>query len=454
GMLQSASPDEYYHPASFPGYTVVQIANGGEGQALLPRITHHRRGDGSHQQQQQQQQQQSHRNAGRMQIRRAGIRRGRSCCARFCGWICSCLCFLLGAIIVSLFIAAVLFVSRSAFPPSWELQCSESHLELHTDKQFVFPADKPLRIQSIQGISVSEVHVLKAAAASPGNVTVHAVVEINRGGLKNVVSVDRQDQALVIRAIRPRWEWPRDCVRAKLFITLPAYAAEKAADILPALYVDSGLGRLNIMDVGELGLGDLHIAMHNGVVQMRELGIQGSLHVSTTNGRINATRLVVPVGSAVFTSTNAALSLQNIQALGIGASTTNGAISAQDLHAGREISLQTSNSAVIVHGVHARETVDISTSNGPIRGDVASTNGPVALLTTNAAVGIRVSGVSGSHAKDISVVTSNAAADVDFAGVYGAFDVRTTNGRANVRGSPSELIKLRSQTNARKTGTF
>ncbi|KAJ2878142.1 hypothetical protein FB639_003489, partial [Coemansia asiatica] len=195
--LQSISPDEYYHPASFPGYAVVQLANGGEGQALLPRITHHRRNDGS--------QQQSHfGHAGRVQIRRLGSQRSRNCCARCCGWLCSCLCFLLGVALVGLFIAAVLFVSRHAFPPSWEWQCSEGQLQLHTDRQFVFAADKPLRIESVQGISVSEVHVLKTAAAlaANNNVTVHIVIETSRGGLRDAVSVNRLDDALVVRADR------------------------------------------------------------------------------------------------------------------------------------------------------------------------------------------------------------------------------------------------------------
>ncbi|KAJ1755191.1 hypothetical protein LPJ54_007052, partial [Coemansia sp. RSA 1824] len=38
-QLVLIAPGEYYHPASFPGYTTVQLANGGEAQALLPRST-------------------------------------------------------------------------------------------------------------------------------------------------------------------------------------------------------------------------------------------------------------------------------------------------------------------------------------------------------------------------------------------------------------------------------
>ncbi|KAJ2853471.1 hypothetical protein FB639_006535, partial [Coemansia asiatica] len=265
------------------------------------------------------------------------------------------------------------------------------------------------------------------------------------------------DDALVVRADRSRWEWPRDCVRAKLFVTLPAFADDgqpAAAVVLPALSVETGLGRLNIMDVGELALGDLHISMRNGVVQMRELGIQGSLHASTSNGRINATRLVMPVGSAQFVSTNAALSLQDIQAAAISASTTNGAIQAHDLRASDQIVLRTSNSPVAVHGIQAGHAVDIATGNGAIHGDLSSAEGPVGVSTTNAAVGVQISGISGSQLKTAHVQTTNAAANVDFAGVFGSFDVRTTNGRVSVMGMPQNLLKLKNQSSSHKIGSF
>ncbi|KAJ2601716.1 hypothetical protein GGF40_001072 [Coemansia sp. RSA 1286] len=396
--LQSIRTDEYYHPASFPGYTVVQIANGGEEQALLARVTHHRQEDG---------QPSRH--------------------------------------------AAVLLVSRHAFPPNYSWQCVESsQLEPLVDQTFVFSTNVPLSLQSVDGISVTDVWIHRAQV---DNVTVHAVVEVSRNGLRTAVSIEHDSKGLVVSADRSRWEWPRDCVRAKLFVTLPAHVS--GVESVPRLNVETGPGRLSGLNVGELALNDLYVNMRNGVVQMRELALQGNLQVTTSNGRVNATRLAAPAGKIEFVSTNAMISLQDIQADELCAATTNGAIGANDLHANRMISLKTTNSPVTVHGLRAQHAVEVTTSNGMIRGDVASTHGPINLATSNAGINAQVSGLAGGgRITSTKVKTTNGVVDIGFIGVFGNFDVHTTNGRASVSGSPSEMIKLRGQMNMRKTGWF
>ncbi|KAJ2705957.1 hypothetical protein FB645_002046 [Coemansia sp. IMI 203386] len=347
--------------------------------------------------------------------------------------------------------AAVLLVSRHAFPPNYSWQCMESsQLEPLVDQTFVFSTNGPLSLLSVDGISVTDVWIHRAQV---DNVTVHAVVEVSRNGLGTAVSVEHDNKGLVVSADRSRWEWPRDCVRAKLFVTLPAHVS--GVESVPRLNVETGPGRLSGLDVGELALHDLYVNMRNGVVQMRELALQGNLQVTTSNGRVNATRLAAPAGKIEFVSTNAMISLQDIQADELYAATTNGAIGANDLHANRMISLKTTNSPVTVHGLRAQHAAEVTTSNGMIRGDVASTHGPINLVTSNAGINAQISGLAGGgRITSTKVKTTNGVVDIGFIGVFGNFDVHTTNGRASVSGSPSEMIKLRGQMNMRKTGWF
>ncbi|KAJ1795946.1 hypothetical protein LPJ77_006944, partial [Coemansia sp. RSA 2523] len=119
-QLVLIAPGEYYHPASFPGYTTVQLANGGEAQALLPRSTASI-------------QRSAHTNSTRRFYNRQ-VRRRRGCMRRCCGRLCSLLCFIVGLLIVTVFISSVLYVARHVLPPSWDWQCAS--LEPHSDQTF------------------------------------------------------------------------------------------------------------------------------------------------------------------------------------------------------------------------------------------------------------------------------------------------------------------------------
>ncbi|KAJ2725068.1 hypothetical protein GGI07_001536 [Coemansia sp. Benny D115] len=444
GGLVSLSPDEYYHPASFPGYTVVQLANGDESQALLPRGAAGRR-SGS-----------SRRGSQSAQPRRLYIRRrSRGCCSRFCGLLFSCVCFILGAFIVGVFIGAILFVSRHAFPPAWEWQCPETGLRVHTDQRYSFAADatRGLRIESAEGISVSNVHIARGSEDGSQDVTVHAVVETSKGALAGGISVVRGDRSLVIRAEKPRWEWPRDCVRATIFVTMPGQAAASdGTGVLSELHIATGAGTLRSLDAGELALRDLHVLMRDGSVQLRGLGLQGAVRVLTSNGRINATRVVSVAGSAEFVSSNAALEISGIQAQSVQVSTTNGAIRAFDVRSEGGILLHTSNAPVVVRGVSAAHGIEVKTSNGGIHGDLLSEHGPVNVVTANAAVGVDIDG-RGGELGHVNVQSSNSAVSAVLGGVHGWFDARTSNGRVNLEAA-SNMIKLKHNTVVRKSGYY
>ncbi|KAJ2777234.1 hypothetical protein GGI15_004573, partial [Coemansia interrupta] len=408
--LISISQDEFYHPASFPGYTAVQLANGEETQSLLPRVSHARTGD----RYQQQQQQPGGFGRARTHIRRAVRRpRGRSSsspCARCCGWLLGCICFALGAIIVGMFIAAVLFVSRHAFPPSWDWQCLPDSLVVHTDRSFTFAlsaaSQQPLRIESIDGISVSEIHVLRTEAGSKdASVTVHAIVEASRGAAPDLVSIEHDDRLLTVRAVRSRWQWPRECVRAKLLVHVPVHA-----DHLPQLsklHIQTGFGQLHALDLGTLALGDLHVQMGSGSALLRDIGVLGGVRVITTNGRINATGVAAGDGAAEFVSTNAALTLEGVRASDVSIATTNGMIRAANVLAARRVVLRTANAPLVLQRVEGGHGVQAVTSNGSIRGTVAASSGTVGLTTTNAAVNVQVEGI-GNATRTVRVASTNA----------------------------------------------
>ncbi|KAJ1852178.1 hypothetical protein LPJ73_002876, partial [Coemansia sp. RSA 2703] len=446
--LISISQDEFYHPASFPGYAAVQLANGEETQSLLPRVSHARVG---------QRQQQQHGGYGRARthIRRVVRRpRGRSsACVRCCGWLLSCICFALGALIVGMFIAAVLFVSRHAFPPSWDWQCSADSLVVHTDRSFTFGlsalSELPLRIESIDGISVSEIQILRTIAdATTANVTVHAVVETNRGAASDIVSIEYGDRLLAVRAVRPRWEWPRDCVRAKLMVHVPLHA-----DHLPQLsniYIQTGYGQLRALDLGTLALTDLHVQMNSGSALLRDIGVLGGVHVLTSNRRINATDVAAGNGAAEFTTTNAAMTLDGIRATDVKIATTNGMIRAADVLASSRVVLRTANAPVELQRVEGSQGVEVVTSNGSIRGTVAFGSGKVDLATTNAAVDVHVEGI-GNATRAVRVASTNASVRAEFTGMRSMFDVHTSNARVTVSG-PTDLIRIKQSSTGHKSG--
>ncbi|KAJ1901201.1 hypothetical protein LPJ66_000947 [Kickxella alabastrina] len=422
--LVSISPDEYYHPASFPGYTVIQLANGEESQALLPRVTQGR-------------QRNQH---GRLLVRRVRQRPG--CCLRCCGWLFSCICFIVGIFIVLVFLGAVLFVSRHAFPPMREWQCETGSLEVHTDQHYSFPVTAPLRIESVEGISYSAVHIVRGEEGS--NVTVRAVVETNRGDARDRIFVFKDKDLLAVRAEQPKWEWPRDCIRTTLHISIPA-----SGPLFPSLNIATGPGTLRALDAGVLSLCDLFVLMRDGTVQLRNLSTQGIVNISSTNGRINATRVAI-TGPATFTSSNAALALDGIQAASISASTTNSVLRATDLRTDGHITLNTTNAIVALSAVSAGHSISVRSSNGAIRGSISSAGGPVSVITSNGSVDVRI---DGSAVKDVVVQSINSSVSVVAVGLHGWFDARTSNGRVNVEGSAG-LIRMKRNAIARKNGYF
>ncbi|KAJ1724587.1 hypothetical protein LPJ53_001177 [Coemansia erecta] len=455
--LISISQDEFYHPASFPGYAAVQLANGEETQSLLPRVTHTRASDRYPQQQQQQQQQYGGYGRARTHIRRAVRRpRGRSSrCARCCGWLLGCICFALGAMIVGTFIAAVLFVSRHAFPPSWDWQCSPDSLVVHTDRSFTFAlspsSPQPLRIESIDGISVSDIQILRAGAGTAdANVTVQAIVEASRGAAPDLVSIEYDDRLLTVRAVRPRWEWPRDCVRARLLVHVPAHADRLPQ--LPRLHIQTGFGQLRALDLGTLALGDLHVQMHSGSALLRDVGVLGGVHVLTSNGRINATGVAAGDGAAEFVSTNAALALDGIRATEVSVATTNGMVRAANVLAARRVVLHTANAPVVLQRVEGGHGVQAMTSNGSIRGNVAASSGTIGLTTTNAAVDVHVEGI-GNSTRTVRVASTNASVKAEFTGIRGLFNVHTSNARVAVSG-PTDLIRIKQSSTGLKSGSL
>ncbi|KAJ2305244.1 hypothetical protein IWW55_002036 [Coemansia sp. RSA 2706] len=436
-FLVSIAPSEYYLPSSFPGYTAVQLANGGEEQALLPRSAASIRRSAQNEQ----------RPSRRPQVRR---RRRRGCLRRCCGRLCSCLCFAVGLLILGVLASSVLYVARHVLPPSWDWQCS--HLEPHADQSFAFPLAAPLRIESIDGVSISNVFL--AAGNRTDAVHVRAVVEANQGNWRDRIHIDRQQDALRVRVVRPQWEWPRDCVRASLYISVPAAAASDSdLSALPSLHVATGAGMLRALDAGSLALGDLTVDMRNGLVQLRGLAVRGALLVSTSNGRINATD-VRAQSRVVLSSNNGAVSLSRLAAERVTATTSNASIRISDV-AARTVALHTANAPVSLRAL-AADQLSVLTTNAAVRGDVRIGSSAV-VQTSNGAVslelGARDDGGAVEDERQITVRSTNNAVELDLDRIEGSFDVATTNSRADVSGR-GDLIELRRSSETLKSGRY
>ncbi|KAJ2502225.1 hypothetical protein GGH96_001297 [Coemansia sp. RSA 1972] len=432
-QLVSIAPGEYYHPASFPGYTTVQLANGGEAQALLPRSA-------ASIQRSAQSNSRTHRFHNRPSRRRG-------CIGRCCGRLCSLLCFIVGLLIVSVFVSSVLYVARHVLPPSWDWQCAS--LEPHSDRTFEFPLTAPLRIESTEGMSISNVYL---AHSSTSSVHVRAVIEANRGNWRDRIVVDSHGpeqgaSLLAVRVVRPQWEWPRDCVRASLYVSIPSYTSDKA--VLPSLHISTGTGLLRSLDSGNLALGDLILDMRSGLVQLRNMTIQGALLVSTSNGRINATDVDVTT-RASFSSTNGALALTRVRAERVTATTNNASIRVADV-AAETVALHTANAPVSMRAITAGN-LSVMTTNGAIRGD-ACIRSTAAAQTSNGAVALEISGAPHTDERQITVRSSNNIVELGLTDVEGSFDVTTSNSRASIKGD-SKLLNLRRSTDTLKSGSF
>ncbi|KAJ1857830.1 hypothetical protein GGH12_001408 [Coemansia sp. RSA 1822] len=436
-QLVSIAPGEYYHPASFPGYTTVQLANGGEAQALLPRST------ASIQRSAQTNSSRTHRFHHRQ------VRRRRGCIGRCCGRLCSLLCFIVGLLIVSVFVSSVLYVARHVLPPSWDWQCAS--LEPHSNQTFDFPLSAPLRIESVEGMSISNVYV--AHSNSSETVHVRAVIEANRGNWRDRIVVESHGpeqgsgSLLAVRVVRPQWEWPRDCVRASLYVSIPLYTSDDT--VLPSLHISTGTGLLRSLDSGNLALGDLILDMRSGLVQLRNMTVHGALLVSTSNGRINATDVDV-TSRASFSSTNGALSLTRVRAERVTATTNNASIRVADVVA-ETVALHTVNAPVSMRAVTA-DNISVMTTNGAIRGNARISSTAVA-QTSNGAVALEISGPPQTDERQITVRSSNNVVELGLTDIEGSFDVTTSNSRAAVTGD-SKLLNFRRSTDTLKSGSF
>ncbi|KAI8320650.1 hypothetical protein GQ54DRAFT_209825 [Martensiomyces pterosporus] len=458
--LLSINQNEYYHPASFPGYTVVRLANGEE-ETLLPRAgTSASRGDLRYV---------NHEPARHRFVRR---RRHRGCIRRCCGQLFSCVCFLIGMLIVGAFIGSAMFISRQIFPPSWDWKCS--NLEVHTDAQFDFTATQPLRIESIEGITISNVHLVlpndthfpptpprpQMSGREDPRVHVHVIVETNRDNHRDIITVtpdvlpgEQHANHLVVKAVRPGWEWPRDCIRATLYVSvllLKESPAHKSI-VMPDLHIATGTGSFYALDLDKLALQDLDVQVRNGPIQLRSLSVLGTLHASSTNGRVNVTD--VEAGNLMdVSSSNGAVTLDKTTAPVVKVSTSNAALRISNV-AADELHLHTTNGPVALHSTTA-DSATVSTSNASVRGDLDV--GRLATVhTTNGAVGLHISAKNGTEdtRKDVDVRSSNASVSLTLSKIRGTFDIKTSNSRTEVNGK-DDLIKLITSSNKHKAGVY
>ncbi|KAJ2801156.1 hypothetical protein H4R20_003790, partial [Coemansia guatemalensis] len=399
----SANSAEYYHPASFPGYTVVQIANGDESEALLRRSTTNTAFNGA-----------------RHERRRQHRRRGEVSCIRCCTAVSGCFCFFLGALIVWGFLSSVLYVVRHALPGSWDWQCHG--LVAQHNQTYSFPAGAPLRLQSSHGMSMTDVYVEQHSALEDPAIVVRAVVEANPLNWQDWITVDshaafddddkqeggrRDESTLTVRIQRQLWEWPRNCVRSTLYVSVPQL--DSNGTTTPLLQVVAGAGRLQMVDVGRLALTDFGVDMHNGAVLLRNATVQGAMEVSTSNNRIDATDVAAATHLRLSTTNGAVVLKRATAGTRLAAGTTNAALRVADISA-PAVTLHTGNAPVTVHGVTASEQLVVSAPNGAIRG-TAVIGDELQAHASNAPVSLKVASKersAGLRHHRISVRSSNA----------------------------------------------
>ncbi|KAJ2085902.1 hypothetical protein IW138_006038 [Coemansia sp. RSA 986] len=417
-------PEEYYHPASFPGYTVVQIATGQENQPLLPRLIR--------------------------QQRRRQRQRGRGC-RRLCSHLCGCLCLGISLFVVLGLVTGTLGFMRGMFPsppPSQSWSCSSGSMDLHTDAVFGFPMDAPLHIESTEGINLSRVHLVKHTGRSK-EVTVRAVVETeeNRGTVwgdritvvaRNSTS-DTDSSSLVVHATRPRWGWPYGCIRATLYIDVPSEGEEAFTgllaeqNVLPMLYVRTATGTLTAVDLGTLRANNVDIGIKNGNANIHNTTTSGSLIVRTSNGAIRM-RTVKAQGAIDVHTSNGPISAEGISAASVTAETSNGSIKG-DIVIGEAATIKTSNSAVDVdiQGISSNEkTVSISSSNAPVSASVAGIGGNFLARTSNSHAEVTSNNRSQLHFTLVTNTIKQGVFSTDDHPEAGSINVGSSNGRVSL----------------------
>ncbi|KAJ2450275.1 hypothetical protein EV183_004399 [Coemansia sp. RSA 2336] len=415
----AAASEAYYHPASFPGYVTVQAANG-ETQALLRRPDRHGR-----------------RARGRI------VRRSHRCL----GHLCSLLCFVTGLLIVSAFIGSIAYVARHVLPPHWD-QCAG--LSVQANRSFSYEQLSRLSIESVEGMSMTNVYLRRG---EHDGVVVHVVVEA-AGSSEQwrdrilVEPAGGPDAQLSLRVLKPTWSWPQECIRASIYVFVPARAAR-----LDHLYVRANAGMLRSLDAGPLPINTVVADLRNSLVQLRNLTVQQHLQISTKNSRINATDLAAG-GDIVLQSSNGGVTLTRVRAQGIEAQTSNAGVRAASLWA-RRVAVHTANAPVWLRQIEATE-VNAVTTNAAIRGDLSvGSRSSVKVQTTNAPVSLQVVGTAigpGERGAVIRAYSTNNAVEVAAVDLRGNFDVTTTNSRALVTGN--DELKYRRFTDSLKSGTY
>ncbi|KAJ2460345.1 hypothetical protein GGF42_000894 [Coemansia sp. RSA 2424] len=434
---QAAAADDarYYQPASFPGYTVVQLINssgdGSEGQALLAR-------------------------GGGRRLRRHSRQQG-SCVGRCCGHICRCLCFILGAVVLACLLCGATFLARQIIGSGGGSADWRCHgLLQHSDQHFSFsPQQQQLVIESVDGVTQTNVHFVNGAWG------VRAVVEASAGRILGV-GVEHTDSALRVLGNGPssRWPWWQvrgGCVRATLFIGIPPANATTTNSRLPSLEVSTGTGTVVADGVGPLAVSNLKLSLRNGSVQLHDFGVSGTLLVSTSNGPINATR--VRAGMTIdLISSNGVISLDDVSApSAVTAYASNAAVRARHVRAAYGV-LQTSNGKVSLSDVHVSDKLILRTSNAAVDGDAAAEF--VYARTSNGPINLRLSGGGGSRDGVLHYVTldtTNGAISLAATDFRGTFDVHTSNSRVAVGRaveSGSVPLSFTSSSTTHKTGVY
>ncbi|KAJ2336693.1 hypothetical protein GGI00_000690 [Coemansia sp. RSA 2681] len=435
---QAAAADDarYYQPASFPGYTVVQLINssgdGGEGQALLAR------GGGRRHSRQQQ----------------------GSCVGRCCGHICRCLCFILGAVVLACLLCGATFLARQIIGSGGGSADWRCHgLLQHSDQHFSFNPQQhqqQLVIESVEGVTQTNVHFVNGAWG------VRAVVEASAGRILGV-GVEHTDSALRVLGNGPssRWPWWQvrgGCVRATLFIGIPPANTTTTNSRLPSLEVSTGTGTVVADGVGPLAVSNLKLSLRNGSVQLHDFGVSGTLLVSTSNGPINATR--VHAGMTVdLISSNGNIGLDDVSAPNaVTAYASNAAVRARHVRAAYGV-LQTSNGKVSLSDVHVSDKLILRTSNAAVDGDAAAEF--VYARTSNGPINLKLSGGGGEGRRGVlhyvTLDTTNGAISLAATDFRGTFDVHTSNSRVAVGReveSGSVPLSFTSSSTTHKTGVY
>ncbi|KAJ1672207.1 hypothetical protein GGF44_001890 [Coemansia sp. RSA 1694] len=433
----AADDARYYQPASFPGYTVVQLINssgdGGEGQALLAR-------------------------GGGRRLRRQHNRQQGSCVGRCCGHICRCVCFILGAVVLACLLCGATFLARQIIGSgdgSADWRCHG--LLQHSDQHFSFSPQQQqqLVIESVDGVTQTNVHFVKGAWG------VRAVVEASAGRILGV-GVEHTDSALRVLGNGPssRWPWWQvrgGCVRATLFIGIPpANTTTTTNSRLPSLEVSTGTGTVVADGVGPLSVSNFKLSLRNGSVQLHDFGVDGTLLVSTSNGPINATR--VRAGMTIdLISSNGVISLDDVSApSAVTAYASNAAVRARHVRAAYGV-LQTSNGKVSLSDVHVSDKLILRTSNAAVDGDAAAEF--VYARTSNGPINLRLSGGGGRDGvlHYVTLDTTNGAISLAATDFRGTFDVHTSNSRVAVGRaveSGSVPLSFTSSSTTHKTGVY